>query len=276
MMNEAGSMHHYKRILLTGAAGRLGTELRRGLGSVAEVLRITDCEPMEDIQPREESVICNLADREALRDLTRDVDAIVHFGGIACEAGFDAILESNIIGSYNVYEGARRNGVSRIIFASSVHAIGFWSLEDHIDADSPVRPDSLYGVAKTYVESLSRFYWDKFGIESLCLRIFSSFEEPADRRMLWSWLSYDDCVEYVRQGLLAPRVGHTIAFAMSGNAVSPVDNSKAGHIGYIPRSSTEEFRTGVEGAFPPPDPTSLGARTLGGWFCELGHPDDPE
>ncbi len=275
-MTNAGSKPRYRRILLTGAAGRLGTELRKGLGPVAETVRITDRKPMADIQPHEEPVVCDLADRDGVGALTRDVDAIVHFGGIACEDGFDAILESNIVGSYNVYEGARRNGVGRIVFASSVHAIGFWSLEDHIDADSPVRPDSLYGVAKTYVESLGRLYWDKFGIESLCLRIFSSFDEPADRRMLWSWLSYDDCVQYVRQGLLAPRVGHTIAFAMSDNAVSPVDDSKAGHIGYRPRSSAEPFRAKVESATPLPDPQALGTRTLGGWFCELGHPDDPD
>ncbi|MCY4258955.1 MAG: NAD(P)-dependent oxidoreductase [Rhodobacteraceae bacterium] len=267
-------MKRYHRILLTGAAGRLGRELRKSLGTVAETVRITDCEAMEDLRPHEEAVVCDLGERQAILDLTRDVDAIVHFGGIACEGTFDAILRSNIIGSYNVYEGARQNGISRIVFASSVHAIGFWGLEDHIDADSPVRPDSLYGVAKTYVESLSRLYWDKFGIESLCLRIFSSFEEPADRRMLWSWLSYDDCADYVRQGLLAPRVGHTIAFGISKNAVRPVDNSKAGHIGWTPRDSSEPYRRAVENTCPPPDPNSVGARTLGGWFCELGHPDD--
>ena len=275
-MNESRIMKRYKRILITGAAGSLGTQLRKGLVSTSEIIRITDREEMKDIQPREEVVVSNMADLDAMIEATRDVDAVVHFGGLAREADWDSILESNIIGSYNVYEAARRNGVSRIIYASSVHAIGYHVLESHIDADSPIRPDSLYGVAKTFVESLGRLYWDKFGMESLCLRIFSSFPEPADRRMLWSWLSFRDCVQYVERGLLAPRLGHTIAFGMSDNTVSPVDDSKAGHVGFRPQDSAELYRDRVEARTETPDPNAPGVKYLGGWFCDLGHPDDPD
>ncbi len=118
------------------------------------------------------------------------MQAIVHFGGAPLEKPWETILNANIIGSYNVYEAARKQGVPRVVYASSVHAIGYHRLEDHIDANSPHRPDSLYGLSKCFVEDLGRLYWDKFGIESVALRIFSSFPEPADRRMLWSWLSF--------------------------------------------------------------------------------------
>lgn len=264
----------FKRILLTGAAGQLGSQLRRGLAPLTERLRVSDRVEINDPTENEEVCLCELSDYSSVMKLTRDVDAIVHFGGAGLEDKFETILKDNIRGSYNVYEGARKNGVPRVIYASSVHSIGYHELEAHIDADSPVRPDSLYGVSKTFVESLSRLYWDKFGIESLCLRIFSSFPEPVDRRMLWSWLSHRDLIQYVTRGLTAPRVGHTIAFSISDNRLKVVDNSKAGHIGFHPRDNTELFREKVEQKMPPGDPNSPGGKYLGGWFCELGHPDD--
>jgi uronate dehydrogenase len=170
--------------------------------------------------------------------------------------------------------GARKHGVKRVIYASSVHAIGYHEVEAHISVDAPVRPDSLYGVSKNFVESLSRLYWDKFGIETVCLRIFSSFPEPADRRMLWSYLSFADCVRLVEASLTAPRVGHTISFGISDNKLKMVDNSGANHIGFVPRDSAEPFRAGIEAKTPVLDPKAPSVKYLGGWFCELGHPDD--
>ena len=121
-------------------------------------------------------------------------DAIVHYGGASSESPWQTILDASIRGSYHVYEGARKHGVKRVVYASSVHAIGYHEIESHIGVDAPVRPDSLYGVSKTFVGSLSRLNWDKFGIESVRLRIFSSLPEPTERRMLWSYLSFADCV----------------------------------------------------------------------------------
>lgn len=264
----------FDTILITGAAGRLGTQLRRGLAPLARRLRLTDVVEVTDLQPNEEAVICDLTDAAALMRAAEGVQAIVHFGGAALEKPWETILNANIIGSYNVYEAARRNGVPRVVYASSVHAIGYHRLEDHIDAHSPHRPDGLYGLSKCFVEDLGRLYWDKFGIESVALRIFSSFPEPADRRMLWSWLSFDDCVRLVTASLTAPRVGFTVSFGMSDNAVKPVDNRLAAHLGYHPQDNTEAFRTGVEGRTPVPDPKAAVVQCLGGWFVDLGHPDD--
>lgn len=264
----------YGTILITGAAGRLGTELRRGLAPLADRLRLADIAEISDLRPNEEALVFDLADEAAVLKATEGVDAIVHFGGAPLERPWQEILDSNIRGSYHIYEAARKNGVRRVVYASSVHAIGYHTLEAHIDTDSPVRPDSLYGVSKCFVESLSRLYWDKFGLESVCLRIFSSFPEPADRRMLWSWLSFDDCVRLVTASLTAPRVGHTISFGISDNAVKPVDNSRAGHLGYRPQDNTEGFRGKVEAEKPPVDPKAPSTVHLGGWFVDIGHPDD--
>ncbi|MBV9113103.1 MAG: NAD(P)-dependent oxidoreductase [Hyphomicrobiales bacterium] len=265
----------YERILITGAAGRLGSQLRAGLAPLARTLRLGDREPLGERAANEEHSIFDLADSGATIAATKDCDAIVHFGGAPYERPWQEVLDSTIRGSYHIYEGAREHGVKRIVFASSVHAIGFHEVEAQIDANAPVRPDGLYGVSKTFVESLSRLYWDKFGIETACLRIFSSMPEPADRRMLWSYLSYGDCVRLVEAALTAPRVGHTISFGMSNNRVKTVDNRLANHLGYQPQDSSEPFRARVEEKTAVPDPNAASVRFLGGMFCEFAHPDDP-
>ena len=269
-------MPPYERILITGAAGRLGSQLRKGLAPLATTIRLADRQPIEDLQPHEEALAFDLSDMAATIAAAEGCDAICHFGAEPAEAPWDTILNSSIRGSYHVYEGARKHGVKRVVYASSVHAIGYHEIEARIDVHTPVRPDSLYGVSKTFVESLSRLYWDKFGIESVCLRIFSSFPEPQDRRMLWSYLSFDDCVRLVAAALTAPRVGHTISFGLSDNKVKPVDNGGAGHLGYVPQDSSEPFRAKVEAATPAADPKTPAGKYLGGWFCELGHPDDAQ
>jgi uronate dehydrogenase len=264
----------FNRILVTGAAGRLGTQLRRGLAPLCAHLRLADIAEIKDVQPDEEALCFDLADEAAVHVACRDVDAIVHFGGVPLERPWEQILNANIRGSYHIYEGARKAGVKRVVYASSVHAIGYHRLEDQIDANAPHRPDGLYGLSKCFVEDLGRLYWDKFGIETAALRIFSSFPEPADRRMLWSWLSFDDCIRLVTAALTAPRVGFTLSFGLSDNAVKPVDNRLAGHLGYVPQDNTEAFRSAMEAKFPVPDPKAAAVQHLGGWFVDLGHPDD--
>lgn len=264
----------FERILITGAAGRLGSRLRSGLAPLARKIRLADRVAIGDLGENEESAVFELDDMNAAIAAAEGVDAIVHFGGAPLEAPWETILASNIRGSYNVYEAARKQGVKRVVYASSVHAIGYHSLESHIDAEAPHRPDSLYGVSKCFVEDLGRLYWDKFGIESVMLRIFSSFPEPPDRRMLWSWLSFDDCVRLVEASLTAPRVGFTVSFGISDNKVKPVDNRLAGHLGFHPKDSTEPYRQQVEAAKPPLDPKAPATSCLGGWFVDLGHPDD--
>ena len=268
------TMAKYKRILITGAAGRLGSQLRGGLAHLAHTIRLTDVNPIADLGPNEEFVQADLDDLDAVVAACEGCDAIVHFGARADEDKWQVILHSNIIGGYNVYEGARRGGAKRVVYASSVHAIGFHKIVDQIDAHAPHRPDSLYGVAKCFMEDLSRMYFDKFGLESVCCRIFSSFPEPADRRHLWSYLSFDDCVRMVEASLRAPVVEHTILFATSDNRETGFDNRLAGHIGFHPQDNTEPFRAAMEAATPEIDPKLPRFRFLGGYMTKLPHPDD--
>lgn len=262
------------RLLLTGAAGGLGKVLRRGLLPFAGTLRLSDIAALEPGTAGEEIVPCDLADKAAVDALVRGCDAIVHLGGVSVERPFEEILEANIRGVFHLYEGARRHGVKRVVFASSNHVIGFHKQGDVLDDTAPRRSDSYYGLSKSYGEDLSRFYFDRYGIATACLRIGSSFPEPKDRRMLVTWLSYRDLVELVRCCLFAPELGHTIVYGASANRDSWWDNSGAAHIGFRPQDSSDMFRAKVE-ALPPVDPADLAAQYQGGAFVKAGPFETP-
>jgi len=257
------------RLLLTGAAGGLGRVLRESLKPFARVIRVSDVAAMPPAGPDEEVEPCDLADKAAVDQLVRGCDAVIHLGGVSTERPFEEILEANIKGVFHIYEGARRHGVKRVIFASSNHVIGFHKQGEMLDADCPRRPDGYYGLSKSYGEDLSRFYFDRYGIETACLRIGSSFPEPKDRRMLITWLSYRDLTELVRCCLFAPRLGHTIIYGVSANRDQWWDNSKAAHLGFQPQDSSEQFRAKVE-ALPPLDPQDPAAQYQGGGFVKAG------
>lgn len=264
----------FGRLLLTGAAGGLGRVLRERLKPLTRVLRVSDKLDLAPAQPGEEVVVCDLADKEGVLRLVEGVDAVLHFGGVSVESKFEPILQSNILGVFNLYEAVRKHGVRRVVFASSNHVTGFYRQDERIDADAPVRPDGLYGVSKCFGESLSRFYFDRHGVETVCLRIGSSFPQVKDRRMMSTFLSYDDLAELVRCALLAPGVGHSIIFGASDNAVTWWDNGKAAHIGFKPRDSSEPQRARVEAANPPLDPADPVAIYQGGAFVRAGPFDE--
>ncbi|KVU33185.1 NAD-dependent dehydratase [Burkholderia ubonensis] len=266
---EAGKP--FRRLLLTGAAGNLGCQLRGALADWADVVRVSDVAPLGDAAAHEEVRVVDLADRQAVAALVDGVDAIVHLGGISVDAPFDDLLEANIRGTYNLYEAARKHGVKRIVFASSNHAIGFHPVTEVLDADAPQRPDSLYGVTKCFGEALSRYYFDRFGIETVCLRIGSSFEAPKNPRMLVTYLSYRDFIELVRCSLLTNRVGHVVVYGVSDNPVKWWDNTKAGFLGFRPRDSSEQFAGRFALTAPSADFDDPAQRFQGGGFV-VGEP----
>lgn len=260
----------WRRLLLTGAAGALGRVLRPRLKECCETLRLSDVTSVAEATAREEVVLAALEDRAAVHALVHGVDAIVHLGGAATEQRFEPILQANIVGAYNLYEAARVHGVKRVVFASSNHATGFYRQDEMIDSHSPVRPDGLYGVSKVFGESLSRFYFDRYGIETVCLRIGSCFPEPQDRRMLATWQSYNDLQRLVVASLEAPVVGHTIVYGVSDNASCFWDNRAAAHIGYWPQDSSERFHATIEAAHPTVDRSDPATMYQGGAFVRMG------
>ena len=258
------------RLLLTGAAGGLGRALRPRLRPRCSLLRCSDLAGMEAALAGEEVVQADLTDRAAVHALLEGIDAVVHLGGVSTEQSFDVILPANIVGVYNLYEAARQQGVRRILFASSNHVTGFYRQDEVIDATDPPRPDGYYGISKAFGENLSRFYFDRYGIETVCLRIGSSFPEPKDRRMLATWLSYDDLERLVVASLAAPVAGHSIVYGVSDNATSWWDNTPARHLGYRPQDSSEPHRAAVEARQPKLDPQDPAVIYQGGAFVRAG------
>jgi uronate dehydrogenase len=267
-------MPDYERILITGAAGNLGSRLRRGLAPLATRLRLADIREMGDAEPHEELVQCDLSDKAAAMEAVNGCDAIVHFAGHPREQTFEEIVADTLPASYHMFEGARLHGVRRVVYASSIHAVGFYPVEAVPDTRAPHRPDTFYGLTKTFTEDLASLYWDKFGVESVMLRICSCFEAPRDRRMLWSWLSFDDCVRLTAAALTAPRVGFSVIYGTSDNARAAVSNAHAAHIGFRPEDSADPHAAAILAATPRPDPADTASRVVGGGFAATGHPDD--
>lgn len=231
----------FRRILMTGAAGGLGKQLRAPIQAFADIVRLADIADLGPAGPGEEIVQCDLADREAVLAMCEGVDAILHFGGVSTETPFAPILNANILGMVNLYEAVHKHGIRRVVFASSNHTMGMYRTTDLVDATMPTRPDGYYGVSKVFGESLSRYYWDRFGIETVCIRIGSCFPEPVNRRMLSTWISLDDLVELLRCSLVAPRVGHTITFGVSDNPSQWWDGRHSRHLGFVARDSSAKF-----------------------------------
>lgn len=269
-MTTSISKKPFKRLLLTGAAGGLGRILRERIKPWADVVRLTDLGDLGEAQPGEEIVRCDLADKAAVKAMMKDVDAVLHFGGISVEACFEDVVQANIIGTYNLYEAVHAAGVRRVVYASSNHAIGFYRTTDRLDADVPLRPDGMYGLSKCFGETLSRYYYDRFAIETVCLRIGFSFPAPKDARTMVTYLSYDDLVELIRCALFTLRVDHTIVYGSSDNPQSWWDNSKAAHLGFRPKDSSAVFAGQVPDNSRWPEPNDPATSFQGGAFIPGG------
>ncbi|MBY6115942.1 NAD(P)-dependent oxidoreductase [Mameliella alba] len=258
-----------KKLVLTGAAGRLGSYLREPLSRMAGELVSTDiAEGIGTLYPGERYIRADLADLDAMMEVLEGADMVVHFGAIGDEAPFEQILGPNIIGAYNVWEAAHRLGLRRVVYASSIHAVGMYPRQERIGTDVPHRPDTFYGLAKCFAEDLGRMYWEKRGLESVCLRILSC-AQVTSARALGTWLSYDDLVQLVTRAIDTPTTGFAVVYGVSDNDRAPVDNSAARFLGYRPKDNAEVFATEILAAEGPGDPTDPAQMRHGGAFAAV-------
>jgi uronate dehydrogenase len=270
MPDAASPAHRFRRLLLTGAAGGLGRQLRPRLARLCQTLRVSDLADLGPAAACEEVVAARLEDKAAVRSLLQGVDAVVHLGGISTEHPWETIAGPNIAGVVHLYEAARVHGVKRIVFASSNHATGFYRQDEVIGTDAPPRPDGFYGLSKAFGENVGRLYWDRWQIETVALRIGSSFPEPKDRRMLATWMSYDDLERLVVASLTAPVVGFSVIYGMSDNRGTFWDNTGARHIGYRPQDSADAWRAEIEARSAAPDIRDPTVIFQGGAFVKQG------
>ncbi len=269
-MNDSTPLR-FGRLLLTGAAGHLGRDMRPRLKAFSDTLRVSDvAASLAPAGPGEERVVCDLADRAAVLSLLEGVDAVVHLGGVSTEQTWEAIRGANIDGAVHLYEAARRTGVRRIVFASSNHVTGFYRQDEVVSPRDPVRPDGFYGLSKAFGENLAQLYFDRFGLETVSVRIGSAFAAPKDRRMLATWMSFDDTERLFMAALTAPVVGHSVIYGLSDNRTAWWDNTPARHLGYRPQDSSDAFRAEVEARQPVLDREDPAVLHQGGAFVRTG------
>ncbi|MGW0627973.1 NAD-dependent epimerase/dehydratase family protein [Streptomyces sp. NPDC002758] len=256
-----------RTVLLTGAAGGLGTLMRSLLPEYGYTLRLFDVRPIEG-EP--DAITADLSDRDALRESVRGVDAVLHLAGISLEAPFEKILRANIEGTYNLYEAAREEGVPRIVFASSNHAVGFTPAprddDPLIPIDAPRRPDTFYGLSKSFGEDLAQLYWDKHGLETVSVRIGSCFAAPTSVRMLSVWMSPADGARLFHAALTAEHVGHTVVYGSSANTRLWWDLTTARALGYEPQDDSEPYADKLIAEQGELDPENPAHSHLGGHF----------
>ncbi|MGA8889623.1 MAG: NAD(P)-dependent oxidoreductase [Pseudolabrys sp.] len=255
-----------QKILITGAAGDVGTRLRKLLKGVYS-LRVSDIRKPADLGADDEFVAADLGDYEQTKQITAGIDGIVHLGGYSVEGPWETIHKSNIVGCYNLFEAAYRSGVKRIVFASSNHAVGFYLRDRKIGVDVTVRPDSRYGVSKAFGEAVGALYADKHGLRVTCIRIGNVGDKPLDKRRLSIWIKPEDLAQLIRIGLEHPDIRFEIFYGASDNAAGWWDNSNARRYGYRPQFRSEDFRDEAMAAQAklPADP--VGDRFQGGPFC---------
>jgi uronate dehydrogenase len=253
-------------ILMTGAAGQVGTMLRSRLARPDRTLRLLDIAPLT-AGPGEEAIQASITDLDAMTAACQGADAVIHLGGYAGEESWDDILDVNIGGSYATFEAARRAGVPRVIYASSNHAVGFAPRASFPVPDYAFpAPDTYYGVGKVASEGLASLYHHRYGLDTICVRILTCAELPTTPRSLSTWLSPDDAGRLFEACLTAPSPGFRVIFGVSANTRGGwVSLGEARSLGYEPKDDAEIYADQVlaRAGIDPDDPVF---RYLGGEF----------
>ena len=230
------------RVLITGAAGAIGTALRNGLRGTWRHLRLTDVRPLQNVASNEETVVSDIGDRSALERMMQDVSAVVHLAGVMGSYTLEDLFRVNARGLFDVFESARLADVDRIVFASSNHTFGCYPITERVSPELPPRPDSLYGVFKVWGETMLRNYYDRYGVRSVSLRIGTYRLEPIDQRSLATWLSPRDMAHLVDVSLRHPDPGCMIVNGYSNNTRLKTHDPNWAMLGYQPRDNAEDYR----------------------------------
>lgn len=258
------------RILITGAAGGVGTLMRTRLAAPDRTLRLLDITPPPAAADGErvELVTASVTDQAAMDAACEGVDAVIHLGGHSLERPWAEILDVNINGTHVVLEAARRAGVRRVVLASSNHAVGYRRQEDGEAPDYLFpQPDTYYGVSKVALEALGSLYSSRYGMDVIAVRIGSCFEKPRDFRMLATWLSPDDCARLFEACLSAPSPGFRIVWGVSNNTRRWFSLAEAEALGYKSEDDSEVYAEEVIAAGGEPPADSPARTYVGGVWC---------
>ncbi|SEH36911.1 NAD+ dependent glucose-6-phosphate dehydrogenase [Halopenitus malekzadehii] len=248
-------------VLLTGAGGRVGQAILRGIGDEHD-WRLLDREPLAadripDRVADADLYVADVTDMDALRDAMEDVEAVVHLAGDPrTDASWESVLRNNIDGTQTVFEAAVDAGVDRIAYASSNHAVGHYETDERtpgmyrtdddyrLDGTEFPRPSNLYGVSKATGELLGRYYHDEYGIDVVCVRIGNLTRSHPPReyeRGQAMWLSHRDCAHLFDRCLRAD-YDFEIVYGISDNDRKYYSIDRAREVlGYNPRDNSAQY-----------------------------------
>jgi uronate dehydrogenase len=264
-----------RRVLVTGAAGVIGRITCAGLAARGWKVRGLDKAPLDGVDGlADPPIVADIQDADAVRRATAGVEAVVHLAGIPTEAPFADILAANIDGTFQVFDAARREGVRRIVYASSNHAVGYTPRTELASVDVPPRPDTYYGVSKVFGEALGRLMVDRYGLEVVCLRIGSWKQYPESVRELSTWLSPADGVRLISAALTAPDVGFAVVYGISANTRAWWDLAPARALGYLSVDDAEDYAEQILAEHGEPDPADPDVSRIGGSYAGPGF-DEP-
>ncbi|MBD3243779.1 MAG: NAD-dependent epimerase/dehydratase family protein [Chitinivibrionales bacterium] len=263
------------RVLMTGAAGIVGTVIRPFLAEYFdEMVLLTHRTPAKDLLPNERSVKGDIQDRDFVDSIMADVDGLIHLAGlVGPDYTFDQVLGPNIVGTYNLFEACRTNGVRQIVYASSHHAIGFLPRGTAIDENTPIRADSYYGVSKAFGEVLGAYFADKYGLNVLSIRIGSVGEKAIDERRMHTWSSPRDLARLIELGLTREEQGYRLVYGVSDCPEPFFDNRSATEMGYSPLDNSLDFLADPSLRDALPDLSNPQNRYIGGYFASQGMSD---
>ncbi len=223
------------RVLVTGAAGRVGRAVRPWLRERFE-LRLFDRVAVDDAAANETVVVGDLVDRELVRDALRGVDAVIHLAAVhGLDLAFDASVDANFRAVVHLLEEAQRADVARFVYASSHHVHGAQRRAGFAGDAAALAPDAYYGLGKAFGEVACALYAARFGLRTLVVRIGNADPLVADDRTLRLWTSARDLAALFEIGLTHPDVGHDVVYGVSDCPDPLYDNARAQQLGYRPR-----------------------------------------
>lgn len=257
------------KVALSGAGGSMGRMLRAELQKRGVNLRSAGGRtPLKPLHEGEDIMNGDLREPAVVDRLLKGVDVLIHLAATSVERPLPEIIENNLVALHQVYEGARRNKVRRIIFASSNHAFGMHSVKDKLELDAPFRPDGFYGLSKVWGEALAHMYWDKHGIEGISVRIGTAHPMPPQEfRHLSTWFGSEDLMQLMMQCITVPDIGYMTVWGVSNNTRSYWDNTGAEKLGFKPQQNSEDFAAEILKQRNPLDP--IAQRYQGGGFVTL-------
>jgi uronate dehydrogenase len=264
-------------ILLTGAAGIVGTALRPFLREQYDRVILSDLLPIETLEGNESFEPCDIADLDQLTRISQQANGIIHLAGmVGADYSFADVLQPNIVGTYNVYRAAHSAGISNVVYASSHHALGFMKRGTPIDDKTPHRPDSHYGLSKAFGESAGSYFCDNFGLNVLAIRIGFVGTEVTDERRLHTWISPRDLAQLIHIGLTTQDLGYEVVYGTSNNPEPFFDNSNATRLGYCPKDRAIDHLSNDPISTSMPDKSTIAGGCVGGGFAAVGFQGTPE